>query len=55
MKEIFVREQKRTMRLVFKLTLHGKDNILTITTWAVAILRYKGGVLKGSKEVIISD
>ena len=41
------------MRSVFKLNLHGSGKILTMTTWTVAVLRYKGGVLKGRKEEVI--
>ena len=41
------------MRSVFKLNLHGSGKILTMTPWTVAVLRYKGGVLKGRKEEVI--
>ena len=55
LKGILVREQKWTLALglVFKLTLQGKNKILTITTWAVAVLRYRGGLLKCRKDKVM--
>ena len=50
MKDVFATEYKRRMKLVLKSKLNGKNKILAINTWAVAVLRYSFGVLDWKKE-----
>ena len=50
MKDVFVAEYKRRIKLVLKSKLNGKNKILAINAWAVAVLRYSFGVLDWKKE-----
>ena len=45
MKEKVMKEYKRRLRLVLKSKLNGKNKIQGINTWAVALVRYSGGIL----------
>ena len=50
MKRKFVKEYERRLRLVLKSKLNGKNKIMAMNTWAVALLRYGAGVLKWRKD-----
>ena len=50
MKDVFTAEYKRRIKLVLKSKLNGKNKILAINSWAVAVLRYSFGVLDWKKE-----
>ncbi len=45
MKEKTRSEYKRTLRLILKSKLNGKNKITAINTWAVAIFRYGAGII----------
>ena len=50
MKDVFAAEYKRRIKLVLKSKLNGKNKILAINAWAVAVLRYSFGELDWKKE-----
>ena len=50
MKDVFVTEYKRRLQLVLQSKLNGKNKIMAINTWAVAVLRYSFGVLDWRKD-----
>ena len=50
MKDVFAAEYKRRIKLVLKSELNGKNKILAINAWAVAVLRYSVGALDWKKE-----
>jgi hypothetical protein len=52
MKRTFVKEYGRRLRLVLKSKLNGRNKIMAMNTWAVALLRYGAGVLKWTKDEI---
>ncbi|CAB4035993.1 Hypothetical predicted protein [Paramuricea clavata] len=52
MKRKFVKEYGRRLRLVLKSKLNGRNKIMAMNTWAVALLRYGAGVLKWTKDEI---
>ena len=45
MKDLFSKEHKRRLKLVLKSKLSRKNKIMAANTWAVAILRYRAGVV----------
>ena len=45
MKEKIKRECKRTLMLILKSKLEGRNKITAINTWAVAIFRYGAGLI----------
>ena len=45
MKEKITKEYKRRLRLVWRSKLNGRNKIQGINTWAVAMVRYGGGIL----------
>jgi hypothetical protein len=52
MKRKFVKEHGRRLRLVLKSKLNGRNKIMAMNTWAVALLRYGAGVWKWTKDEI---
>ena len=46
MKEKITKEYKRRQRLVLKSKLNGRNKVATINTWAVAIFRYRAGIIQ---------
>ncbi|CAB4021725.1 Hypothetical predicted protein [Paramuricea clavata] len=52
MKRKFVKEYGRRLKLVLKSKLNGRNKIMAMNTWAVALLRYGAGVLKWTKDEI---
>ena len=54
MKEKTIKEYKRRLRLVLKSKLNGKNKITVINAWAVAVFRYKAGILQW-KESELED
>ena len=46
MKGKIVKEYKRRLRLILKSKLNGKNKVIAINTWAVAIFRYSAGILE---------
>ena len=50
MRKRFVGEHKRRLKLVFKSKLNGENKINAINTWAVSVLRYGAGIIRGTKE-----
>ncbi|CAB4018161.1 Hypothetical predicted protein, partial [Paramuricea clavata] len=52
MKRKFVKEYGRRLRLVLKSKLNGRNKIMSMNTWAVALLRYGAGVLNWTKDEI---
>ena len=46
MKDKIVKEYKRRLRLILKSKLNGKNKVIAINTWAVAIFRYSAGILE---------
>ena len=45
-KDLFSKEYKRRLKLVLKTKLSGKNKIMAVNTWAVAILRYSAGIVE---------
>ena len=45
MKNKVTAEYKRRLRLILKSKLNGKNKILAINTWAVALLKYGAGII----------
>uniref|UniRef100_A0A1X7SMI5 Reverse transcriptase domain-containing protein n=1 Tax=Amphimedon queenslandica TaxID=400682 RepID=A0A1X7SMI5_AMPQE len=54
MKEKVKREYLRRVRAVLESRLHGRNKIVGINTWAIALLRYGGGILDWKKEELQS-
>jgi hypothetical protein len=50
MKNRVVNEYFRRIRLLLKSKLHGRHKIQGINSWAVAIVRYGGGILEWTTE-----
>lgn len=50
MKEIDVNGYKYLLKLVLKTKLRGRNKIMAVNTWAVAILRYIAGVIEWQSE-----
>ena len=50
MKEKVRREYLRRVRVVLKSKLNGRNKIMGINTWAIALLRYGSGILEWRKE-----
>ena len=50
MKDLFLKEYKRRLKLVLKSKLSGKNKIMAANTWAVAILRYSAGVVEWNTD-----
>ena len=50
MKENFQREYSRRTKLIMKNRLNGRNKIMAINTWAVYLVRYGAGTVKGTKE-----
>ena len=45
MKEKITKEHKRRQKLVLKSKLNGRNKVMTINTWAVAIFRHGAGLI----------
>ena len=45
-KEKIIKKYKRRLRLILKTKLNGKNKIIAINTWAVAIFRHGAGILQ---------
>ena len=45
-KDLFSKEYKRRLKLLLKTKLSGKNKIMAVNTWAVAILRYSAGIVE---------
>ena len=52
MKRKFVKKYERRLRLVLKSKWNGKNKIMAMDTWVVAIVRYAVGVLKRRKDEV---
>ena len=50
MKEKVTKEYKRRIKLLLESKLNGGNVIKAINTWAVAVLRYSGGILDWNKD-----
>ena len=50
MKEKVAKEYKRRIKLILESKLNGGNAVKAINTWAVAVLRYTGGILDWNKE-----
>ena len=50
MKKIFKNEYMRRLKLVMQSKLNGGSKIKAVNTWAVALLRYGGGVIRWTKD-----
>ena len=50
MKRQLRKEYKRRVKLILSSKLHGRNKVMAVNTWAVAMLRYGGGVLKWTTE-----
>ena len=48
------REYKRRLRLILKSKLNGRNKIIAINTWAVALLRYGAGIIDWNCEELRS-
>jgi hypothetical protein len=49
MRSKITKEYFRRLKLILKSKLHGRNKIQAINTWAVAVLRYGGGIVKWCK------
>ena len=45
-KDLFSKEYKRRLKLLLNTKLSGKNKIMAVNTWAVAILRYSAGIVE---------
>ena len=45
-KDLLSKEYKRRLKLLLKTKLSGKNKIMAVNTWAVAILRYSAGIVE---------
>ena len=52
MKRQLRKEYKRRVKLILSSKLHGRNKVMAVNTWAVAMLRYGGGVLKWTTEEV---
>ena len=50
MKDLFSKEYKRRLKLVLKTKLNGRNKIMAVNAWAVAILRYSAGVIEWKSD-----
>ena len=50
MKEKVRKEYYRRLRLLLESKLNGGNVIKAVNTWAVAVLRYSGGILTGQRR-----
>ena len=50
MKQQLKKEYKRRLKLILSSKLHGRNKIMAVNTWAVAVLRYGAGVLNWTTE-----
>ena len=50
MKDILRDEYVRRLKLVMRSKLNGRNKIKAVNTWAVALLRYSGGVIRWQKN-----
>ena len=50
MKEIFRKEYKRRTKLILNSGLNNRNAITAMNIWAVAVMRYGAGIVKGMKE-----
>lgn len=50
MKDMVTKEYKRRLKLVLESKLNGGNTIKAINTWAVAVLRYSGGILDWTSD-----
>ena len=50
MKRQLKKEYKRRVKLILSSKLHGRNKVMAVNTWAVAMLRYGAGVLKWTTE-----
>ena len=50
MKEKVTKEYNRRIKLLLESKLNGGNVIKAINTWAVAVLRYSGGILDWNKD-----
>ena len=46
MKEKITKEYKQRQRLILKSKLNGRNKVMAINTWAVAIFRYGAGIIQ---------
>ena len=54
MKEKTIKEYKQRLQLVLKSKLNAKNKITAINAWAVAVFRYRAGILQW-KESELKD
>ena len=54
MKEKVRLEYVRRVRAVLRSKLNGRNKIMGVNTWAIALLRYGGGILEWRKEELRS-
>ena len=52
MKVKFGKEYTRRLKLVLKSKLNGKNKIVAINTWAIAVLRYGAGLVNWNKDEV---
>ena len=45
-KDLFSKEYKRRLKLLLNTKLSGKNKIMAVNRWAVAILRYSAGIVE---------
>ena len=50
MKRQLKKEYKRRVKLILSSKLDGRNKVMAVNTWAVAMLRYGAGVLKWTTE-----
>ena len=50
MKQQLKKEYKRRLKLILSSKLHGRDKIMAVNTWPVAVMWYGAGVLKWTTE-----
>ena len=50
MKENFRREHVKITKLIMKITLNGRNKIMTMNIWAVSLMRYDTGIVKWTKN-----
>ena len=50
LKENVAKEYKRRFKFILESKLNGGNAVRAINTWAVAVLRYTGGILEWNKE-----
>ena len=50
MKRQLKKGYKRRVKLILSSKLHGRNKVMAVNTWAVAVLRYGAGVLKWTTD-----